>query len=310
MNNCSESYCRDPTMYVQRQRKNLKPCLGFQRYESKILKSSLRRFKSRSKQTHLLYKLLSRLLRVYKIPSIQDHLIAAIQNEPPRILTSFSSSGIDLDPFPDHIFPPFRSLKRRIAKANRHKQMDPVHWESGIRPNRPFEHFQQRLSFSPPRPPPPPQQASRQRQIPTQYYLEQAPFYAENFGPDPFATEPGVIQSGPLKNLVLKFLRIFGVCVVPGLDVIASLVFGLLLLARLIAHWALLIPFKRLYKAFLSVEWEMILVMAIANQIVSLLPGMDVEALKDGGEGDGPVYTMFVQGGRAIGNGPVMGGSL
>jgi hypothetical protein len=296
-------------MYVQRQRKNLKPCLGFQRFDSKILKSSLRRFKSRSKQTHLLCKLLSRLLRVYKMASIQDHLIAAIQNTPPRLPTSFSSYGFDLDPFPDHIFPQLRSLKRRIAKANQHKQMDPVHWRSGIRPNRPFEHFQQKVSFSPPRPPPPPQQASRQSQIPTQYYLEQAPFYAENFGPDPFATEPEVIQPGPLKILVLKFLRIFGACVVPGLDVVASLVFGFLLLARLIAYWAVRIPFK-LYRAILSVRWEMFLVMAIANQIVSLLLGMDGEVLTDGGEGDGPVYTIFVQGGRAIGNGPVMGGSL
>lgn len=301
-------------MYVQRQRKNLKPCLGFQRYDSKILKSSLRRFRSHSKQTHLLYKLLSRLLPVYKMASIQDHLIAAIKNTPPRIPTSFSSYGIDLDPFPDHIFPQLRSLKRRIAKANRHKQMDPMDWESGIRPNRPFEHFQQQVSFSPPRPPPPPPpQASRRRQIPTQYYLEQAPFYAENFGPDPFATEPEVIQPGPLKVLVLKFLRIFRACVVPGLDVIASLVFGLLLLARLIAHWVLLIPFKTLYEALLSVEREMFeifLMIAIANQIVSLLLGMDGEVLTDGGEGEGPVYTMFVQGGRAIGNGPVMGGSL
>ncbi len=297
-------------MYVQRQRKNLKPCLGFQRYDSKILKSSLRRFRSHSKQTHLLYKLLSRLLRVYKMASIQDHLIAAVQNTPPRIPTSFSSYGIDLDPFPDHIFPQLRSLKRKIEKANRHKQMDPVHWESGIRPNRPFEHFQQQVSFSPPRPPPPPQQASRQRQIPTQYYLEQAPFYAENFGPDPFATEPKVIQPGPLKILVLKFLRILGACVVPGLDVVASLVFGLLLLARLIAYCAVRIPFKKIHRAILSVEWEMFLVMAIAKQIASLLPGMDGEVLTDGGEGDGPVYTIFVQGGRAIGNGPVMGGSL
>jgi hypothetical protein len=187
-------------------------------------------------------------------------------------------------------------------------------WESGIRPNRPFEHFQQQVSFSPPRPPPPPPpQASRQRQIPTQYYLEQAPFYAENFGPDPFATEPEVIQPGPLKALVLKFLRIFRACVVPGLDVIASLVFGLLLLARLIAHWVLLIPFKTFYEVLLSVEremFEMFLVIAIANQIVSLLLGIDGEVLTDGGEGEGPVYTMFVQGGRAIGNGPVMGGSL
>lgn len=54
----------------------------------------------------------------------------------------------------------------------------------------------------------------------------------------------------------------------------------------------------------------MFLVIAIANQIVSLLLGMDGEVLTDGGEGEGPVYTMFVQGGRAIGNGPVMGGSL
>ena len=296
-------------MYVQRQRKNLKPCLGFQRYESKILKSSLRRFKSRSKQTHLMYKLLSRLLRIYKMASIQDHLIAAIQNTSPRIPTSFSSYGIDLDPFPDHIFPQLCSLKQRIAKAHRHKQMDPMHWKSGIRPNRPFEHFQQQVSFSPPRPPRPPQQASRRRQIPTQYYLEQAPFYAENFGPDPFATEPEVIQPGPLKILVLKFLRTFGACVVPGLDVVASLVFGLLLLARLIAYCIVRSPFM-LYKAILSVKWEMVLVMAIAHQIVSLLLGIDGEVLTDGGEGDGPVYTIFVQGGRAIGNGPVMGGSL
>ena len=90
---------------------------------------------------------------------------------------------------------------------------------------------------------------------------------------------------------------------------VASLVFGFLLLARLIAYWAVRIPFK-LYRAILSVRWEMFLVMAIANQIVSLLLGMDGEVLTDGGEGDGPVYTIFVQGGCAIGNGPVMGGSL
>ncbi len=55
-----------------------------------------------------------------------------------------------------------------------------------------------------------------------------------------------------------------------------------------------------------NVEWEVIIAMAVANQIVKFLPGMRGEVLADGGEVDRPVYTIFVKGGRAIGTGPVM----
>jgi hypothetical protein len=295
-------------MYIQRQRKNIKPCLAFQRQDSKIFKGSLRKLRL-SKRIHVLYKLLSYVLPIScEMSSIQDCIVQAVLATPPRVTNSSNPYDLHLDPFPDHIYPQLRSLKRAIAKANRFKHMEPVNWQSGIRPNRPFEPLKNNFSFSPPRPLP--QQGPRPRQIPTQYYLEQAPFYAENFGPDPFATEPEVIQTGPLKTLVLKFLAIFSTFAVPGLDAIASLVFRLLLVSRFIAYWALRFPFKRICEFVVHVEWEVLLAMAIANQIVKYLPGMGREVLPDAGDGDGPVYTMFVQGGRAIGTGPVMGESL
>jgi hypothetical protein len=297
-------------MYIQRQRKNLKPCLAFQRHDSKILKSSLRKLRL-SKRIHVLYKLLSSVLPIScEMSSIQDCIVQAALATSPRVTNSSNPYDLHLDLFPGHIYPQLRSLKQAIAKANRFKQMEPVHWQSGIRPNRPFESPKNNFSFSPPRPPPPPQQGPRQRQIPTQYYLEQAPFYAENFGPDPFATAPEVIQPGLLKSFILKFFTIFSKFAVPGWDVIASLVFRLLLLSRFIARLALRFPFKQICNFVANVEWEVLLAMAIANQIVKYLPGMGREVLPDAGDGDGPMYIMFVQGGRVIGTGPVMGESL
>ena len=57
-------------------------------------------------------------------------------------------------------------------------------------------------------------------------------------------------------------------------------------------------------------EWEAILALALAWEFVKLLPGMGGEVLNDGGERDGPVYTIFVKGGQAIGNRPVVRGSV
>ncbi|KAE9372088.1 hypothetical protein N431DRAFT_439202 [Stipitochalara longipes BDJ] len=253
--------------------------------------------------------------------SIHDRIVEAVIATPPRLPRSSSPWALHLDPFPDHVFPQLRSLKREIARAYRNRQMEPVHWQSGIRPNRPFEPLRNNLFLSPlPRvhsrflpqapPPAPAQQARRQCQIPTQYYLEQAPFYAENFGPDPYAHESEVIQPTPLQVAVLKFATIFSKLAVPGLNTLTSLVFGLFVLARLIASWALQYPIKKICSLIGSVEWEACLALALAYEFAKLLPGMGGEALTDGGERDGPIYTIFVTGRQAIGNGPVVPGSF
>jgi hypothetical protein len=298
-------------MYVNQQRKKLKPCLSFQRHDSKIHKQNLRKFKFR-KHIRKLYQLLSNILPVsYKMATLQEHIVQAILATPPQAPISFNPSDLYIDPFPDHIFPQLRSLKRSIGKAKKSKQMDPVHWQSGIRPNRPFEQIFQNPQYSHFTPPrlrsqPLPRPAVRPRQIPTQYYLEQAPFYAENFGPDPFATEPEVITPGSVKAIVLFFLAIFPRISIPCLGILDTLVFGVLALGRFVVFWVIWRPVKLVCEVVGSVEWEVLVAMAIANQIVKFLPGMGEEMLTNGGEGDGPVYTIFIKGGRAIGSGPVM----
>jgi len=241
--------------------------------------------------------------------TIQQHIVQAILAPPPQAPISSHPSDFRLDPFPDHIFPQLRSLKRSIQKARKAKQMEAMHWQSGIRPNRPFEPIAQRLQnnfFTTPqsllRPVP------RPRQIPTQYYLEQAPFYIENLGPDPFATEPEVIKPGPLKVLVFSVINLLAKFFLPTLNVGASAVSGFIATYNLVFRglWALV---KFGCSLVCSIEWEALVAMAVASQLVKFLPGMGGEVLADGGEADVPVYTIFVKRGRAIGNGPVMGES-
>ncbi|KAH8781967.1 hypothetical protein BGZ57DRAFT_287634 [Hyaloscypha finlandica] len=310
-------------MYIQRQRKNLKSCLSFSRHDSKVPKNSLRKLRF-SKRIQILYKLLFHGLPVfYKMDSIQDCIAQAVLATPLRVPSSCNPWEIYPDPFPDHLFPQLRSLKRAIAKQQRLKQMEPLNWQAGIRPDRPFEPLHNNFFFSQPqprpRPPPPPQQPRSQRQIPTQYYLEQAPFYAENFGPDPYATEPEIIQPGPLKVLSARFNTIFRKAAIQGLNILASLVSGLIVLGRLLSSWALRFPLKKicaLVPNFVSnlvptnLEWEALVAMALAIQCAKLLPGMGGEVMTDGREGDGPVYTIFVGRRRAIVNGPVMPGGF
>lgn len=300
-------------MYIRRQKKNLKPCVSLQACNSKNVKASLRRFRFR-KHIHVLYKRLSRVLPVpaYKIAGIHCHIAQASQASPARALTLFSRYSVRVDPFPDHIYPQLRSLKRARAKAYRRYQMEPLHWQSGFHPDRPFEHFQNNFVLRLP-PPPRPSQARRQSQIPTQYYLEQAPFYAENHGLDPFATEPEVPQTSPLKLLVLDFVATLSRIDVPALNVLVSMVLGLLHLGRIIATWALRSPLESLSRVVGSVQWETLLALGIAIQLVKLIPGMAGKVLVDsvGGGGDAPPeYTIFFQAGRVIGNGPVLGGSF
>jgi hypothetical protein len=243
---------------------------------------------------------------------IQQYIIQAILATPPQVPISSNPSDFRIDPFPDHIFLQLRSLKRSIQKAKRAKQMEAMHWPSGIRANRPFEpisqHIQNNFFTTPPRPRPQPllRPALRPRQIPTQYYLEQARFYEENFGPDPFATEPEVIQPGPLKVLVVSLINLLAKFCLPTLDAGALAVSGFIAISSLVFRglWTLL---KFGCSVVCSIEWEAFVAMVVASQLVKFLPGMDGEALADGGEGDGPVYTVFVKSGRAIGSGPVMG---
>lgn len=297
-------------MYINKQRKNLKSCLSFQHYNSKLLKNSLRRSRN-CKHIHALYRLIRQLS--YKMATIQQRIVQAILATPPQAPISFHPSDFCLDPFPDHIFPQLRSLKRSIQKARKAKQMEAIHWQSGIRPNRPFEPIPERLQnnfFTTPSRPQPQsllRPAPCHRQIPTQYYLEQAPFYVENLGPDPFATEPEVIKPGPLKVLVFSVInpaKFF----LPTLNVGTSAVSGFIATCNLVFRglWTLV---KFGCSLLCSIEWEALVAMAVASQLVKFLPGMGGELLTDGAEADGPVYTIFVKGGRAIGSGPVMGES-
>jgi hypothetical protein len=300
-------------MYIQRQRKNLKPCLSLQRSHSNNLKASLRRFRFR-KHIHVLYKLLSSVLldSTYKTASSQYRITQAVQATPARTPILFDLYSVRVDPFPDHIYPQLRALKRATTKAHRRRQMEPLHWDSGFRPDRPFEHIQNNFML-PLRPPPRPHQARYRDQVPTRYYLEQAAFYTENHGPDPFATEPKAIQPGPLKVLVLKFQTVLSRVVSPGLNLFPSTVSRLLPLSQIIVTLVPRFLLEKICSLVGSVEWETLLALGIAFQLVNLLPGMSGQVLADGYGGGGgapPAYTIYVQAGRVIGTGPVLAGSL
>lgn len=295
-------------MYIPRHRKNLKPCLSFLRHDSKVLKNSVRKL-CLSKRIEILCKLLFHTLPHYKMSSIRECITETASTTPTKLPRLSNPWELDIGPFPDHIILQLRSLKRAIVK--KHSNMEPLNWQAGLRPNRPFEPLQNNLFLLPPRPaPPPPPRPCRQKQIPTQYYLEQAPFYAENFGPDPYAYEPEVIQPGLLRIFVINFATIFAEVTIPGFNILASLVSRLSLIRHFMASWSLRVPVKKICGWARSVKWEAAVALALATQVVKLLPGMDGEVLMDGGKGGGPIYTIFVAGRRAIGNGPVMPGSF
>jgi len=194
------------------------------------------------------------------------------------------------------------------------KNMVPINWDTGIHTNRPSQHSTQHSLdyYHSPRPhhnvipfPNPAPAEQRVRQIPTAYYLEQAPFYAEYFGPDPYATEPEVIRPGPLKIFVYALLSLFS----SPLSTIKNFFLALATAGPLLAVFNFvssgLLAFVKLVCGHVAdVHWDVFVAMALANVLVKLLPEIGGEIVMKQ-EVDEPVYTLFVKGGEAIGSGAV-----
>lgn len=213
----------------------------------------------------------------------------------------------EIVPFPQHLFPQLQPLTRHWNnKTPLGMEALPRNNEYFYNPNRPFESLP-RYGTSNPLPPRPPQQAAFGNVlVPTRYYEEQSPFYADNLGSDPFANEPEQIKFGPLKVLVLAFLAIFFRFVGSPVTITVRVVIpSLSTIIQLFLLWALVKPFKLLCRVVRSVEWEAFVVMALAAQIVKLLPGLGGAAVETGEIPEEPVWKLLMGGGHAIGNGPV-----
>lgn len=226
--------------------------------------------------------------------------------------------------FPPHIFPQLESLKRDIKHSEiSDEDMEPLHWPTGRRPNRPFEtinsdwlsilHSLSPRSFpAPPTPAPAPptrRSAPPVKQCPTAYYLEQAAFYSQIPGPDPFYTPPSPMRPGPLKIFVHALLSLFFWVLTPLLPAVKQFGSGVLAVLRWLS-WVLVLPVKFAVGAVKTVEWrwDVVLAVALAAQLVRLLPGVGVGVRGGGEDGEGPsgpVYTVYVAGRNAIGNGAV-----
>lgn len=208
---------------------------------------------------------------------------------------------------PHHIFPQLPSLTKGINKTLR-LPLSPLlmNWEYVVRPDRPFE----RVNFRHPAPPPPQPAVvipddRPARQVPTAYYLEQAPFYAENHGPDPFVAEPAVLKPAPLRALVLTIFNFFSANTLPFLNPLLAIATTIIAFFQALAYWGLVYPVRMGLGAIGSIEWAFFGLFVLATQAVWLLPAWSGEAVKQR-EVVVPVYRIFVSGGReAIGTGPV-----
>lgn len=181
-------------------------------------------------------------------------------------------------------------------------------WATGYEPDQPFGY----IDFYHPPPPPPlspssPYQRPRGSE-PTAYYLSQAPFYAENFGPDPFATAPDVPRPRILQALVDRAFELCSAARITSLVATALSLLGTLL--RRVFECAVLQP--ALVVAGWACRFEVwaVLALVLVNQLLKYMPSwggrevleVEVEVGRDGAL----VYNVFLRGGReAIGTGPV-----
>lgn len=235
------------------------------------------------------------------------------------------NGNAQIDPESDlpNLYPQLEPLNQEIKHpkiSNEH--MEPLDWVSGRRPNRPFKSINSEwlsilhslsprsLPAPPPPPNPPPARRSRPvKQYPTAYYLEQAPFYSQVPGPDPFYTPPSLVRSGLLKVFVQALLSFFFSASAPLLSAVKQLGMGLLAALSWLS-WVLVFPVKVVVGVMEEVEWrwDAVLAVALAAQLIRLLPCVSVGVhggMEEEGCG-GPVYTIFIAGGEAIGNGAVI----
>lgn len=211
----------------------------------------------------------------------------------------------EIVPFPKHLFPQLKSLTRgRNKKQSLGMEGLPHNFEYSYNPSRPFESLLRCGNFQPPSLHPNHQLPATQQ--PTRYYLEQIDFYTDNHGPDPFWTEPEMPRPGPLKAVVLFLLSLFFRIISPAAIAGKSILSPLSTVLRRGVLWALIKPVKLLYGLVVSVEWEVFVLMALATQLVKLLPGIGSAVLEVGERREQePVWTIFVGGDQAIGNGHV-----
>jgi hypothetical protein len=268
----------------------------------------------------------------YQTPTVkalffsESFLTAAMQH-----ITS-SSFGAGVNPtsnlhpdirFPPSIYPQLNSLKREIRHSKvQTNAMEPLYWATGKRSNRPFENVNSDWltilhSVSPtsypapripiPRPVPPPRQ-SAQPTLPTAYYQEQAAFYSQLPGPDPFYSEPAPVRPGPLRVFVYAVLSFFlwplALLSTDAMRLISSVrsVLRLLPLVLLVSPVKLVVAKVKAVKP----RWDVILALVLASQMVRMLPPIEVRGGVENWSDNPPLYTIFVQGKEVIGNGAVV----
>lgn len=180
-----------------------------------------------------------------------------------------------------------------------------MNWEHAVRPDRPFERFLRRnpahaSTYVIPSP------AVRSAvQIPTAYYLEQAPFYVDNHGPDPFAAEAEALTPTPLQALVLTVPNLFSAFTRSLFTSLFAIITTFIASFRALGNWGMVYPLRMILAAVSSIEWAYFGVVVLAVQLVWLLPEWNGVVLEQREVAE-PVYRILVSGGReAFGTGPV-----
>lgn len=170
--------------------------------------------------------------------------------------------------------------------------MQPLNWQFGVRPDRPFEvfphqHLRQQTPISIPRWPVLP---ARRPKYPTAFYLEQLQFWED--GPLPEAEEPVIeVQTPGLLNIWLAS----GVEALLLILAIVSAVLQVLFKAAAV----LLFVGKKAWKSVLRERaWEFAAAVLVASQIVRILPRMQGILDSSGGgrwnPEPAPLYVIMV----------------
>ena len=163
--------------------------------------------------------------------------------------------------------------------------MQPLNWEFGARPDRPFDVIprghQRRphnRRFSIPRMPAAPPQ------YPTAYYLEQLQFYQDGPLPEELEEEPS--QDDDLRRWFVEFFYFLLVLVGALVQVLFAVAFAVLAMG------------KRVWTGFFKERtWEFVVSALVATQIVRILPrlGGVLNSIGGGRADPPPLYVLMIQ---------------
>ncbi|TAQ91529.1 hypothetical protein B7494_g158 [Chlorociboria aeruginascens] len=162
----------------------------------------------------------------------------------------------------------------------------PLDWQLNMRADRPFVYTRRHPA---PRPPVRPWLLP-QRRIPTAFYLSQLELSQDPTGPDPYAHRGGTRQVPALQACVegvISILKAF-------IAAVGNLPWALMWLL----YWVIWIPLKTVCNVVAGIDWEVILTMVVAIQIVKLLPSIEKVAidanaeLEEAWKMEGPVYFL------------------